>query len=350
MLLTGHTGFKGSWLLLILDHLGAEVTGFSLPPPSSPSMFEILNLRDFCEHHVGDVRDLPALQEIARSVRPEIVFHMAAQPLVRAAYTSPIETYSTNVMGTANLLEACREISQIQAIINVTTDKCYENEGVSSEFVESDRLGGFDPYSSSKACSELVTSAYRNSFFAGTDVGVASARAGNVIGGGDFAEDRLVPDAIRAFICGNSLKVRNKLSTRPWQHVLEPLTGYLQLAERLSTDRTCAEAWNFGPRADDVASVEQVVNGLVNNWGQPACWHQDEGVHPHEATSLTLSSKKSCERLGWVPQLELDQALDLTIEWYRTWQLNGDLLELSKLQISNFLTVPSDSTIKRSPE
>jgi CDP-glucose 4,6-dehydratase len=324
-------------MLLLLKELGAEVTGYSLPSPTTPSMFDLLKLQSHCHHNIGDIRDLKALELVVQDCRPEIVIHMAAQPLVKASYADPVGNYATNVMGTVNLLDACRRAPAVRGIVNVTTDKCYRNTELGESFVEDDHLGGFDPYSNSKACSELVTSAYRDSFFSAANVGVATARAGNVIGGGDFAEDRLVPDAIRAFASDSLLKVRNRLATRPWQHVMEPIVGYLLLAERVCVDPAFAEGWNFGPNVEDVASVEEVITGLVRHWGNAAKWEQDSAEHPHEAQSLTLNCQKAHERLGWQPKLSLDQALGLSVDWYHTWQRQGDLLALSKLQLTDFL-------------
>ena len=326
-------------MLILLKELGADVTGYSLTPPTEPSMFNLLNLESFCKHYVDDVRNLNALESVVSEANPEVVIHMAAQPLVRASYVNPIETYTTNVLGTANVLEACRHATSVRAIVNVTTDKCYENLERGASFVETDRLGGYDPYSNSKACSELVSSAYRDSFFSPAGVGLATARAGNVIGGGDFAEDRLVPDAIRAFVSRKPLQVRNRLATRPWQHVMEPVVGYLLLAQRLFDDMKFAEGWNFGPYARDVASVEQVASGLVRYWGKSAQWQQASGQHPHEAASLTLDCEKAHTRLRWHPKLSLDEALALSVDWYHTWQSEGDLLELTRFQLAEFIAL-----------
>lgn len=338
MFLTGHTGFKGSWLTLMLEMLGARATGYSLAPPTDPSMFELLGLASALDHRIGDIRDLAAMEAALRSAQPEIVFHLAAQPLVRASYDAPVETYATNLMGTVNLLDACRRVGSVKTIVVVTTDKCYENTGTARGYVEGDPMGGHDPYSSSKGCAELAVSAYRDSFLAHAGIGVATARAGNVIGGGDFAEDRLVPDAVRAFAAGVPLQIRNPLAIRPWQHVLEPLAGYLMLAERLHGDTGFAGGWNFGPALDEAAPVRQVADMFVSYWGEDALWAQDPGAHPHEAATLMLDCAKARARLGWDPKLSLDAALALSADWYRCWLGKGDLRAISKEQINQYLS------------
>ena len=336
--LTGHTGFKGSWLTLMLEMLGARTTGYSLPAPTDPSMFDLLGLASALDHHIGDIRDLATMEAAMRSIEPEVVLHLAAQPLVRASYADPVGTYATNLMGTVNLLDACRRVASIRTVIIVTTDKCYENTGITRGYVEGDRMGGYDPYSNSKGCAELAVSAYRDSFLRGAGIGLASARAGNVIGGGDFATDRLVPDAVRAFCAGASLEIRNPAAIRPWQHVLEPLAGYLMLAERLHADPAFAEGWNFGPAVADAAPVEAVIDSLIGCWGDDARWVQSPGTHPHEAATLMLDCGKANERLGWRPMLSLDQALALSAEWYRCWHQHGDLVAISKDQINQYLS------------
>jgi CDP-glucose 4,6-dehydratase len=336
---TGHTGFKGSWLLLMLEQLGAKVTGFALAPPTRPAMFDMINGASCCDHHIGDIRDAAAMANAVKTATPEIVLHLAAQPLVRESYVTPLETYATNVMGTAHLLDACRFVESVRTIIVITTDKCYENDDRSAGYVESDKLGGYDPYSNSKACAELITQSYRDSFFRAKNVGVASARAGNVIGGGDYADDRLVPDAIRAFMADRPVEIRNPNAIRPWQHVLEPLCGYLMLAEKLHADREAfAKAWNFGPSPSDVAPVHQVLSNLSKHWGQTAGIVAQPGEHPHEAITLTLDSSAAASALGWVPQLNLDDALRMTADWYRAAANGGDLAAVSKLQINQFLS------------
>ncbi len=336
---TGHTGFKGSWLLLMLRQLGAEVTGYSLAPPTDPSLFDLLTLSRLCDHNIGDIRDLPAMQAALADAAPEIVIHMAAQPLVRASYVTPVETYATNLMGTVNLLEACRHVASVKTIVVVTTDKCYENLGLSRGYDEHDRMGGHDPYSNSKACAELAVSAYRDSFMHERGIGLASARAGNVIGGGDFAEDRLVPDAARAFAKGEALSIRNRQAIRPWQHVLEPLYGYLMLAERLHADAsTFSRGWNFGPAVADAASVKTVVDHIATMWGDGARWVQDPGSHPHEAATLMLDCSQAEAALGWVPRFGLEQALQLSVDWYRTWADGGDVSALCQRHVNQYLS------------
>ena len=336
---TGHTGFKGSWLLLMLDALGAKVTGYSLAPPTDPSLFDMLGLDGLCDHHIGDIRDLATMEAVLAQAAPEVVIHMAAQPLVRASYVTPVETYATNLMGTINLMDACRRVPSVKTIVVVTTDKCYENLGFARGYDERDRMGGYDPYSNSKACAELAVAAYRDSFMREGGIGLASARAGNVIGGGDFAEDRLVPDAARAFSNGENLSIRNPLAIRPWQHVLEPLYGYLLLAERTQADAAAfAQGWNFGPAVADAASVETVVDHLAAMWGDGARWVQDPGSHPHEAATLMLDCTKAETELGWVPQFTLEQALQLSVDWYRCWHNKGDVGALCKEHVNQYLS------------
>lgn len=339
---TGHTGFKGSWLVLMLRELGAEVHGFALAPPTEPSMFALLGIEALCRHAQGDIRDLPALETAMRDADPEVVIHMAAQPLVRASYDIPVETYAVNVMGTVHVLDACRRMPNLKAIVAITTDKCYDNVGWVWGYRESDRLGGADPYSNSKAACELAIDAYRRSYFGADKNGpgtarLASARAGNVIGGGDFADDRLVPDAMRAFMSGEPLSIRNPLSIRPWQHVIEPLSGYLRLAEALYDTPDAATGWNFGPHADESASVARVVDLLVASWGDGAAWTQDPAEHPHEAATLKLDSTKAAIELGWRQRLPLEAALRLTHEWYRCHHDGGALAELTRRQVTDYL-------------
>jgi CDP-glucose 4,6-dehydratase len=336
--LTGHTGFKGSWLLLVLRSLGAEVSGYSLPPPTDPSLFDLLALHDTCDHRIGDIRDLGALSAAIRDARPEVVIHMAAQPLVRASYQQPVETYAVNVMGTVHLLEACRHVAGIGSIVVVTTDKCYENVGWVWGYREGDRLGGADPYSNSKAACELAVDAFRRSFFnAARAAGIASARAGNVIGGGDFAPDRLVPDAIRAFKAGEPLSIRNPLAVRPWQHVLEPLYGYLLLAERLHREPTLAGGWNFGPRTDESAPVREVAERLAAIWGRAAGWVQNPAEHPHEAVTLKLDSTKARLELGWSPRFSVEQALRATADWYLALERGERMRSFTERQVEEYL-------------
>jgi len=319
--LTGHTGFKGSWLSLWLQSLGAELTGFSLPPPTTPSLFERAQVADGMRSIIGDIRDPLALREALLSSHAEIVIHMAAQPLVRQSYKNPPETYSTNVMGIVNLLEAARSAKRVRVVLNITTDKCYENREWAWGYRENEAMGGYDPYSSSKGCSELITAAYRASFFNPCDhadhgVAVATARAGNVIGGGDWATDRLIPDIIKAFSLGKPVLIRNPHSIRPWQHVLEPLRGYLQLSEKLYTDGPqYSEAWNFGPNDTDAKPVSWIATHLVSLWGEGASWTIDKAEHPHEAHFLKLDISKARNALDWQPKLNLEQALGYLVEW-----------------------------------
>jgi len=325
VLITGHTGFKGCWLSLWLQELGANVTGFSLPAPTQPNMYERAEVSTGMHDVTGDVRDHSAVVEALDDANPDVIFHMAAQSLVRPSYEDPLETYSTNVMGTANVLHGVRQLKQrpgarIRAVLVVTSDKCYENKEWDRGYKETDRLGGHDPYSNSKGCAELVTQAFRQSYFndAGGNIGVATVRAGNVIGGGDWAVDRLVPDAVRAFGMGATLNIRNPNAVRPWQHVLEPLAGYLKLGENLYRDsQKFAESWNFGPDEKSEQPVSEIIRGLVGEWGGVAAWDVEDGAHPHEATFLKLDSSKARSQLGWKPRLDLPQTLRQTVSWYK---------------------------------
>ena len=339
VLLTGHTGFKGSWLLVLLDRLGARITGLSLAPDTMPSIFDLIGGAGLCDHHIADIRDATAVEAIVTQAQPDVVLHLAAQPLVRASYFDPIGTYQTNVMGTAHVLEACRKTPSVRTIVSVTTDKCYANDGRIEGYREDAPLGGHDPYSNSKACAELVSACWRDSFLAERGVGLATARAGNVIGGGDWSADRLVPDAIRAFSTGRTLEIRNPDAVRPWQHVLEPLTGYLMLAEALAADPArFARGWNFGPAAADMASVRDVVDLLGGHWGATQPWATQPGVHPHEAAMLTLNSSAAADALGWRSRLTLDRAVALTADWY----LAEDKLDVTRSQAEAFLaSVPA---------
>ncbi|CAB3768070.1 CDP-glucose 4,6-dehydratase [Paraburkholderia solisilvae] len=341
---TGHTGFKGSWLCLWLQSLGAEVTGFALDAPTQPSLFVEADVARGMHHIVGDVRDQAALLDAMRTAHAEVVFHLAAQSLVRPSYTDPAGTYATNVMGTVHMLDAVRAVESVRAVVNVTTDKCYENLETERGYVESDRLGGRDPYSNSKACSELVTSAYRQSFFAqpatagGRSVGIATARAGNVIGGGDWAVDRLIPDLLRAFEQGVPARVRRPRSVRPWQHVLEPLAGYLRLAERLIDDAPrYSNAWNFGPDPDDMRSVDQIATALARAYGGNAGFIVDEDVDaPHEAGLLLLDASHAQRDLGWRTGLKLDDALQWIAQWHRARRDGAHARELTLEQIARY--------------
>jgi CDP-glucose 4,6-dehydratase len=343
--LTGHTGFKGGWLSLLLHMLGAKVHGFALPPETPDGIFSASRMADDVQHTIGDIRDAAALATALRSANPEIVIHMAAQPLVRLSYSEPIETYATNVMGTVHLLDAVRNSPTVKAVLVVTSDKCYENVGQTWGYRETDHLGGHDPYSNSKGCAELVVSAYRRSFFhAAHGVAVGSGRAGNVIGGGDWALDRLVPDAMRAFGAGKPLVIRNPEAVRPWQHVLDPLLGYMRLVERLVGEGArFADAWNFGPDAHSEVSVRTVVDRLVARWGEAATWqHDDQGKHPHEAAYLTLDCSKAHATLGWRPLIPFDEALRLTVDWYSALRRGADMRQFSSHQIRRVLeSVPA---------
>jgi CDP-glucose 4,6-dehydratase len=327
VLVTGHTGFKGGWLALWLSRLGAQVTGFSLEPPTNPNFFTAANVEEYVDSRHGDVRDLEALQAEYRRSQPEVVFHLAAQPLVRASYDNPVTTYMTNVMGTAHVLEAARHSDTVRAAVVVTTDKCYANRETVWSYREYDPLGGHDPYSSSKACAEIVASAYRQSFFSDNPSRIATARAGNVIGGGDWAPDRLIPDCIRALSSGAALQVRNPTAVRPWQHVLEPLQAYLMLAERMLDGTALSGAYNFGPSEHEVWTVGSVVSALVATWGGEASWI-DASVpgQAHESHLLKLDSTLARSQLGWKPRLDLKEAIELTVEWYRE-HLSGTAMD-----------------------
>ena len=335
VLVTGHTGFKGSWLVLMLARCGARVHGYALQPPTKPSLFETARVHEHLSGHaIGDVRDARALADAVEAAAPEVVFHLAAQPLVRASYREPVETYATNVMGTVHLLEAARSAGCVRALVNVTSDKCYAEDASGRPHHEGDALGGHDPYASSKACAELVTSAYRDSFLASQGVLVASARAGNVIGGGDWAQDRLVPDFFRALDAGEVLEVRRPDAVRPWQHVLDPLSGYLQLAERLASgDATCARPWNFGPAAADARPVRWLLERLSSDAGA-AAWRRAPGRHPHETATLLLDSTEARRELGWKPRWPLQEALARTLAWHRAWRAGADMQRLTLDQIA----------------
>ena len=337
VLLTGHTGFKGSWLSLWLQSMGAKVTGYALAPPTNPSLFDIAEVARGMTSVIGDIRDLAKLQAVFAEHQPEIVIHMAAQPLVRYSYQNPVETYSTNVMGTVHVLEAVRNSPGVKAVVNITTDKCYENREWVWGYRENEPMGGFDPYSNSKGCSELVTSAYRRSFFQDKGIALASARAGNVIGGGDWAADRLIPDILRAFEQNQPVIIRNPQATRPWQHVLEPLSGYLTLAERLCTDgQAFAEGWNFGPHDDDASPVQWIVEHMVSSWSNGASWQLDGGAHPHEANYLKLDISKAKARLGWQPRWALSTALEKITAWHHAYLASTNMHEFTMQQIANY--------------
>lgn len=339
---TGHTGFKGSWLSLWLHHLGAQVTGYALDPPTQPSLYRLAKVDELMESNIADIRDQAKLGAAMARAKPEIVFHMAAQPLVRDSYKVPVDTYGINVMGTVNILEAVRASSSVRAVVNVTTDKCYENREWIWGYRENEPLGGYDPYSSSKACSELVTAAYRNSYFHSSryenhGVGMATARAGNVIGGGDWATDRLIPDCIRAVLSGDRIVIRNPHAIRPWQHVLEPLSGYLMLAQKLLEDGPgYAEAWNFGPNDADARPVEWLVKEFCAKWGNGASYEVEKGEHPHEASYLKLDCSKAKARLGWQPRWDLEKTMGSIVEWTKAYRDKNDLRTSCLSQINAY--------------
>lgn len=339
--LTGHTGFKGGWLSLWLASMGAEVFGFSLPPNTTPSLYEVIGVEDLVkDSQFGNVQDYQELFAALSKSKADIVIHMAAQPLVRYSYDNPIETYATNVMGTVNLLEAVRQLDTVRATVVVTTDKCYENKEWVWGYREDEPMGGYDPYSSSKGCAELVVSAFRRSYFTRVAEGtgyLASARAGNVIGGGDWSIDRLIPDALGAFQMGKPLMIRSPKSTRPWQHVLEPLSGYLLLAQALyEKGADYASGWNFGPRDEDARPVGDVVDMLVAGWGNNACWHLDGADQPHEANFLKLDCSKAHTQLGWGPKWTLEIAIEKIISWHKALESKQNMRDFSLNQISQF--------------
>ena len=333
---TGHTGFKGSWLCLWLHHLGSSVKGYALDPPTSPSLFDAAKISKLIDSKIGDIRDQKLLHKSMVSFNPDILIHMAAQPLVRRSYDEPIETYEVNVIGTAKVLEAARNCSNLKAIINITTDKCYENVGFDKSYQETDPMGGFDPYSSSKGCAELVTASYRSSFLNDLGIGVASARAGNVIGGGDWANDRLIPDILRSFELNRAVIVRSPNATRPWQHVLEPLSGYLLLAQKLYDDhKIYSEGWNFGPNEKDIRPVNWILDKMISYWPN-ASWSLDDNVNPHEASFLKLNISKASELIGWTPTWDLQTTLGHIIRWHKLWLGDADMQKVCIAEIDNF--------------
>jgi CDP-glucose 4,6-dehydratase len=340
VLITGHSGFKGCWLAACLAKLGAKVSGFSLRPTTEPNLFK-LTIQDHIDSHFGDIRNLAALRACMTAVKPQIVFHLAAQSLVRASYSDPVGTYATNVMGTVHLLETVREAESVEAVVVVTSDKCYENREWVWPYREDEAMGGRDPYSNSKGCSELVTAAYRASFFSETrsrKCRIATARAGNVIGGGDWAPDRLIPDVIRSFAKGGPVLIRSPHAVRPWQHVLEPLGGYIRLAEALAAEGGVhfAEGWNFGPSDEDCWPVSSVVDRLAAHWGNGASWRVSKGAHPNEASFLKVDASKAKARLSWGGRLRLEEALVWTADWYRG-QLDGhSAVEMMATQIERY--------------
>jgi CDP-glucose 4,6-dehydratase len=343
VLLTGHTGFKGSWLAVWLQILGAEVTGYALPPATEPCLFKLADIAKGINSVIGDVRDLDHLKRTISDCRPEVVIHMAAQALVRYSYENPLETYQVNVMGTANVLEAVRQSDTVGAVLVVTSDKCYENREWVWGYRENEALGGHDPYSSSKACAELVAAAYRKSYFganAGTGCAIplASARAGNVIGGGDWSEDRLIPDIMRSIAASKPVKIRNPGAIRPWQHVLEPLSGYLLLAEKLLVSGdTYAQAWNFGPEPSDARTVEWISERITSLWGEGSNWIAEGGTHPHEARFLMLDCSKSVHQLGWKSRWTLNTALEQIVSWHRLHRDGANMRSVTEGQIKDYL-------------
>jgi CDP-glucose 4,6-dehydratase len=352
VLVTGHTGFKGSWLSLWLQSMGAQVVGYALAPPTNPSLFDVAEVGKDMTSVIGDIRNLEHLRAVFAEHKPEIVIHMAAQPLVRYSYIEPVETYSTNVMGTVNLLETVRGTDSVKAVLNVTSDKCYENREWAWGYRENEAMGGYDPYSNSKGCAELVTAAYRNSYF-NTEkynehgVALASARAGNVIGGGDWAEDRLIPDIMRAITQGSPVNIRNPHAIRPWQHVLEPLSGYLLLAQKLYEEGACyAEGWNFGPNDDDAKPVQWIVEKLTKAWGEGASWMLEGGDHPHEAHYLKLDCSKAKARLNWIPKWHLNETLGKIIDWQKKYQQGLDMKAETLKQIADYQTNKGDPQCK----
>lgn len=339
VLITGHTGFKGAWLSLWLQELGATICGIALEPNTQPNLFSLFKLADTMQHHVADIREFNPIQKIIHSFKPEIIIHMAAQPLVRYSYQNPIETYATNMMGTVHIFEAAKTCESIKAVVNVTTDKCYENQEWLWGYRENDRLGGYDPYSNSKACSELITSSYRNSFYQKLQIGLASARAGNVIGGGDWSKDRLIADIMKSIALQHPIVIRNPRATRPWQYVLEPLRGYLLLAEKLFHDpQKYSEAWNFGPIIEETLSVEQMVKKIFSAWGDKQARYviiQDKDNF-HETDSLKLDITKAMTQLQWRPRLTINTTIEWVSSWYQAWTNKDDMREFTLNQIKQY--------------
>jgi len=336
--LTGHTGFKGSWMSLWLQSMGAIVKGYSLEAKTKPNLFAEASVGENMESEIGDIRDLNQISKSMLDFNPDILIHMAAQPLVRLSYQEPVDTYTTNVIGTVNVLEAARNCKNLKAIITVTTDKCYENREWDWAYRENEPMGGHDPYSSSKGCAELVTSAYRRSFFnSENSASLASARAGNVIGGGDWSNDRLIPDILRAFEKSEPVVIRNPLSTRPWQHVLEPISGYLVLAENLyNKGDEFAEGWNFGPKEEGCKPVDWILETMIKQWGDGANWELDKNNNPHEAGFLKLDCSKAANRLKWQPKWELAESLALIVDWHLDWNAGVNMKKKCLQEIVNY--------------
>jgi len=336
--ITGHTGFKGSWLCMWLHELGAQVKGYSLEPPTNPCLFKEASVDSLVVSEIGDIRDLEKLTKSIHDFQPEILIHMAAQPLVRYSYDAPIETYAVNVLGTAHVLEAAKSCKSIKSVVSVTTDKCYENKEWIWAYRENEPMGGHDPYSSSKGCAELVTASYRKSFYETIGIGLASARAGNVIGGGDWALDRLVPDILRAFEKDQPVVIRSPNAVRPWQHVLEPLSGYLALAQRLfEKPDEFAEGWNFGPNEEDAKPVSWILDCIVDSW-PGSSWQLDQANNnPHEANYLKLDISKAKSKLEWQPTWDLKHTLENIVQWHRAWISGDDMQAFSKNEINEFM-------------
>lgn len=337
VLITGHTGFKGSWLSVWLQGKGADVIGLSLSPPSDPNLFELARVSDGMVSIHGDIRNIDEVSAVIDGYRPEIIFHMAAQALVRHSYEAPLETYATNIMGTVNILEAVRLSDAVRVVVNITSDKCYQNKEWYWGYREDEPLGGKDPYSSSKGCAELVISSYRESYFSeNNNVMVSSVRAGNVIGGGDWGTDRLVPDVIKAFLDKRTALIRFPNAIRPWQHVLEPLNGYLMLAEKMWRGNEFSTAWNFGPNDSDAKPVSWIADKLTHLWGNGAAWIKDSNQHPHEANYLKLDCSKAKKLLNWMPILDIETALEWVVKWYRAFQDSRDMRQVTESEIEHY--------------
>ena len=337
---TGHTGFKGSWLCLWLHELGAQVKGFALEPPTTPSLFNEARVAELVESEIGDIRDLQRVTQSVHDFQPDILIHMAAQPLVRYSYDAPIETYAVNVLGTAHVLEAAKLCGSIKSVVSVTTDKCYENKEWVWAYRENEPMGGHDPYSSSKGCAELVTASYRRSYYEEKGIGLASARAGNVVGGGDWALDRLIPDILRAFEKEQPVVIRSPNAVRPWQHVLEPLSGYLALAQRLfEKPGDFAEGWNFGPNEEDAKPVSWILDRMVDAWPGSSWQLYQATNNPHEANYLKLDISKAKSKLDWQPTWDLKHTLENIVKWHRAWLSSDDMQAFSKIEINEFMNL-----------
>jgi CDP-glucose 4,6-dehydratase len=338
--MTGHTGFKGSWLSLWLQSMGAKLHGFALSPPTQPNLYTEARVGDGMSSTIADIRNADTVKDCMKAFQPEIIIHLAAQSIVRQSYSNPVETYATNVMGTVHVLESARQADSVRCILNITSDKCYENQERTRGYCENEPMGGHDPYSSSKGCAELVSSAYRRSFFQSGSVALATARAGNVIGGGDWAADRLIPDILRSFQRDQPAFIRNPDAIRPWQHVLEPLSGYLILLQSLWSDgQKFAEGWNFGPNDDDVKPVRWIADLMASRWSSDAAWEMDSKSHPHEANYLKLDISKARQRLAWQPRWSLDITLSKIIAWHKAWAAQQDMRAYCLKEISDYMPV-----------